>query len=748
LIFGLLAAIIASGAVATPGVAIAAPATPTGVQITSTGLTSGQIKHVWLIMLENKSYDATFTGLNNNSYLWNTLPAQGALLTEYYGTGHYSMDNYITLASGQAPQEDIQQDCPVANTPFGTNADIVTTGANRGQLNSPANAAQPSGANAPNGQNGCTYPDQVPTLFNQLDAAGLTWKAYMQDLHNQAGREDGACGAPGSADNNPWTNPAVLTPTATHPLPTGVTSFTGAQANDQYVAKHNPTSWFASLTGDGTPGAAGLTTPAQGGTDCDVNHVVNLDDPAYGLWNDLQSSATTPAFNWITPNNCSDAHDAVCKGNNLSGAFDAAGQPVYGDGTTAPDPQSPDPTNYTGGLYAADLFLSYYIPMIEASPAFKDGGLIIVTFDEANPPFTYTGNSFNNADVYGPTQGIGADAATGIEADAAGENLGGQNVHYEPTGPNSTLGVDGNGNQLYPGPGNNAFIDRPPVCTQTEPTRIPANCVPNIVLGGSGTTPGPRTDTNSSNNKVSGGPDSDIIIDDAVIATDAGRKVIASSGPDGADPIPADSFVGAVSNTGPLFPTSNTGKVIASSFQLVDQAGNPVRPTGAVTSLTLSGEGAPGYLQADQTADPLYDAVDATPGGGRTGTVLISPLITPGTVSDVFYNHYSLLRTLEDIFQVSTGNGVNALAAGTVSGGLDGLGHLGFAAQAGLAPLGADVFTNAGTNAAGNTPTPAGPAADTGGTVQSDLPGAAALLLVVGLGLVGIIAGARKLTRG
>jgi hypothetical protein len=28
------------------------------------------IKHVWFIILENKSYDATFTGLNNNTYLW------------------------------------------------------------------------------------------------------------------------------------------------------------------------------------------------------------------------------------------------------------------------------------------------------------------------------------------------------------------------------------------------------------------------------------------------------------------------------------------------------------------------------------------------------------------------------------------------------------------------------------------------------------------------------------------------------
>src|SRR5580704_13835463 len=59
---------------------------------TSTGLAPGSIQHVWLIILENKSFDETFTGLNNNSYLWQTLPSEGVLLKNYYGTGHSSMD--------------------------------------------------------------------------------------------------------------------------------------------------------------------------------------------------------------------------------------------------------------------------------------------------------------------------------------------------------------------------------------------------------------------------------------------------------------------------------------------------------------------------------------------------------------------------------------------------------------------------------------------------------------------------------
>ena len=59
------------------------------------------------------------------------------------------------------------------------------------------------------------------------------------------------------------------------------------------------------------------------------------------------------------------------------------------------------------------------------------------------------------------------------------------------------------------------------------------------------------------------------------------------------------------------------------------------------------------------------------PGGGRIGAVLIGPRVRAGAVSDADYNHYSLLRWIEDDF---------------------GLGHLGYAAAPGLATFGEDVF--------------------------------------------------------
>jgi hypothetical protein len=689
---------LALAGVAVPvSAAAASPAQASGLTIKSTGLRSDAIKHVWLIILENKSYDATFTGLNQNSYLWKTLPAQGALLTNYYGTGHSSMDNYLSMVSGQAPEEDTQEDCSVSNKLIGPNSDILNAGSlltdkNYGQMNSPANASQPSGANAPLGANGCTYPTDVPTLFNQLNAAGKTWKGYAEDLGGAQtsgstqftadtvpNREAAACGGPGTAANNPDTNPTDME----GDFPPGVTTFTAAQPDDQFVAKHFPFPWFESLTGavnsDNTTTPA-LNEPSHGGTNCDANHIANLDSPSDGLLRDLKSASTTPAFSWITPDNCSDAHDAVCHGNNLSGAFNADGSPDYSSPIPY-DPESTTPKNYTGGLYASDLFLEYYIPLIEQSPAFKQAGLIDITFDEAFPAFTYTGNSFNNANAYGPTSADKPNYTSSIASDTAGENLFGRNVHYEPTGPNSTLGTNAKGDQLYPGPGNNAFVDRPPVCTQTSPTLVPSDCVPGIVEGGAGSPPKARTDT------TAGGTGSNVISDNSILADDTGREVTGTN-------IPANSFVGAVTDTGPDFPTSNTGSATTGSFQLVSQNGTPVDPTGTVTSITLSAEGDPSDLAPGQTPDPLFNATLPTTGGGDTGSVLISPFIKPGTVSSVYYNHYSWLATMEDIFNVKAGHDYTRLPAGTVSGGLDGQGHLGFAAQPGLRPFGPDVFSH------------------------------------------------------
>lgn len=89
----------------------------------------------------------------------------------------------------------------------------------------------------------------------------------------------------------------------------------------------------------------------------------------------------------------------------------------------------------------------------------------------------------------------------------------------------------------------------------------------------------------------------------------------------------------------------------------------------AVENLSCCGE-QPGPA----TSDPGNQAGIPGSGGGDSGAVLISPFIKPGGFNTTAYDHYSLLRSVEDIF---------------------GLPHLGYAGVPGLAPFGPDVYTNA-----------------------------------------------------
>jgi hypothetical protein len=70
-----------------------------------------RIKHVFIIVLENEGWDTTFGPNSPAPYLSKTLPAKGALLRQYYGTGHASLDNYIAMISGQASTSDTRNDC-------------------------------------------------------------------------------------------------------------------------------------------------------------------------------------------------------------------------------------------------------------------------------------------------------------------------------------------------------------------------------------------------------------------------------------------------------------------------------------------------------------------------------------------------------------------------------------------------------------------------------------------------------------
>jgi len=230
-------------------------------------LTGAQrVKHVFVITLENKNYADTFGTSTQDPYLVGTLKPMGAHLTQYYGTGHVSLDNYISMISGQPSSLETQNDCQNFDdfAMTGTSADGAAIGT------------------------GCVYPATVKTLPDQLKALNLSWKGYMQDMGNDPARESSTCG-------HPALNAKDLTQTPEAPT-------AAVPAGDQYATRHNPFAYFHSI----------IDSP-----DCATN-VVELGK----LEADLSSVATTPNFVFITPNLCNDGHDGDGTGAAGKGCVD------------------------------------------------------------------------------------------------------------------------------------------------------------------------------------------------------------------------------------------------------------------------------------------------------------------------------------------------------------------------------------------------------------------------------------------
>jgi hypothetical protein len=209
------------------------------------------IRHVFVIVLENEDAATTFGPGSPAPYLATTLTARGAFVPGYYGIGHNSLDNYLAMVSGQAPTLATQADCPVF-------ADVLP--------GTPAAGGQVLGQ-------GCVYPAAVKTVADQLEARGLSWKGYMEDMGADPLRDNGTTCA----------HPAIGAPDLTQQ----------ASATDQYATRHNPFVYFHSI----------IDRPAA----CAARDV-GLDR----LSGDLASAPATPNLSLIVPDLCHDGHDATC----------------------------------------------------------------------------------------------------------------------------------------------------------------------------------------------------------------------------------------------------------------------------------------------------------------------------------------------------------------------------------------------------------------------------------------------------
>jgi hypothetical protein len=290
-----------------------------------------QIKKVFVIAMENHNWTQPanqFTGGIQQIYQNPAAPFINSLVN---GTAQVTIGSQTVNISDQVAYAAAYHN--VLATPNGSNPHIhpsepnyiwAEAGTNFGILND----ADP-------------YPSNVQNtslhLTALLDQKGVSWKTYQEDtdLQTDAGKLINVV-----RPQNQWTVP--------------LTSFSGVFGDNtfnawnvanqyNYAAKHNPMVFFTDTNGNGD------ATPA--------NPMAAHYAPLQQLAADLDNN-TVADYTWITPNQYNDQHTTLSAGyQGLTG----------------------DPAKIKQG----DDFLKQIVPMIMASKAYQDNGVIILWWDEA-----------------------------------------------------------------------------------------------------------------------------------------------------------------------------------------------------------------------------------------------------------------------------------------------------------------------------------------------------------------------------
>jgi phosphatidylinositol-3-phosphatase len=210
--------------------------------------TAGGPRHIFYIMEENHAYNQIIGNTQDAPFI-NELAAQNRLAADFHGVTHPSLPNYLAAISGDFQR--IFDDCAaganitcapeefVPDSGDGTSATALT----------PAQAA--TAASTPH-----LFPGK--NIVDQLEAKGLSWKAYEENLPS-----------PGSEVVNA-------------PVVNGTTVAL-------YAQKHNPFMYFSDINYPGSPRLSKIV-PFEG-----------------TFANDLRRG-TVPNFSFIAPNQCHDMH--------------------------------------------------------------------------------------------------------------------------------------------------------------------------------------------------------------------------------------------------------------------------------------------------------------------------------------------------------------------------------------------------------------------------------------------------------
>jgi hypothetical protein len=311
-----------------------------------------QIKHVFVIALENHNWvqPTTISGGIQQIFQNPNAPFINSLVA---GTANVYVDGKLVNISQHTSYATNYHN--VLATQGGNNAHIHPSEPNyvwaeAGTNFGIANDDDPYKDNPPNAQTTTQH------LSGLLQRAGHTWKSYQEDI-DLAMNNGKLINLP--LPENQWTVPLVSASGLFDP--SSPLNAYNATLQYNYAVKHNPMAFFSDT---------------NGGNDLSTSNPLSHNyAPLQQLAFDLAHNQVAE-YNWITPNQYNEMHSGLTAG--IAG--------LTGDSAM---------------IRAGDNLVARLVPLIMASRAYKDGGAIILWWDESEKD----GETNDNADDFNHTIG-------------------------------------------------------------------------------------------------------------------------------------------------------------------------------------------------------------------------------------------------------------------------------------------------------------------------------------------------------
>ena len=211
------------------------------------GAPDGAPSHIFYIMMENHGYSQIIGNTADAPYV-NELAAANGLATNFHGVTHPSLPNYLSMLSGD--YQGIWDDCKAGNTVTCAPEEFVPTSGDATDTASLTSAEAASAAATPHMFSG-------RNLVDQLEAKGLSWKAYMQSIPS----------AGSTVEYAPVINQTTV---------------------KLYAQKHDPFMYFSDIVQN--PARLARIVPFESNFNADL------------------ASGNVPNFVWISPDQCHDMH--------------------------------------------------------------------------------------------------------------------------------------------------------------------------------------------------------------------------------------------------------------------------------------------------------------------------------------------------------------------------------------------------------------------------------------------------------